>query len=221
MVDTGENAGAGGLRALRATMREQRRRLDPQRAGRAARAVLTAITRLPEYRTAETVASYMATGGELDLSGLIEAVRTSGRVALLPVVGPGRAMAFAPVAPDTELSNNRYGIAEPVVDRSQHVAPMELDLVVVPTVAFDGECHRVGSGGGYYDRAFAPLARQRPSGPVLCGVAFALQRVERIVPQPWDVALDLVVTENEVIRRVGRPARRPAHEHGPGTSPGP
>lgn len=190
------------LKALRDRMRAERRRLDPHTAARAARAVLAAVTQLPEYRAAGTVATYMATSGELDLSGLIEAVRASGRLALLPVVGPGPAMAFAPVGPDTRLSDNRYGIAEPVVAHSQHVAPMEVDFVVVPTVAFDGDCHRVGSGGGYYDRAFAPLTgARRPSDPVLCGVAFDLQRVESIAPEPWDVTLDLVVTETEVIKR--------------------
>jgi len=203
-------------------MREQRLGLDPRQARRAARAVLAKLTQLPEYRAAETVAGYMATGGELDLSGLIEAVRSSGRVALLPVVGPGHAMAFAPFSPDTELRDNRYGIAEPALDRSAHVSPMELDLVMVPTVAFDGECHRVGSGGGYYDRAFAPLTRRRrPSGPVLCGVAFDFQRVESIAPAAWDVTLDLVVTETEVFRRSRRGVGRPGHDHGPGTNPGP
>ena len=68
-------------------------------------------------------------------------------------------------------------------------------MVVVPCVAVDPSGNRLGFGAGYYDRALAG-----PSPVIRLGVAFEVQVVDRIEPAPWDVPLDVVVTESRVIR---------------------
>ena len=74
--------------------------------------------------------------------------------------------------------------------------------MIVPLVGFDDECHRIGMGRGFYDRAFSFVGRSEPPRrPRLVGVAFDEQRCERIDPQEWDVALDAVVTPTRTIVR--------------------
>ena len=105
-----------------------------------------------------------------------------------------------------------FEIDEPDVPRSQWLTGQQLDLVITPLVAFDANCHRIGVGGGYYDRTFAFLsslrgqvdsvsATVRPTK--LIGFAMELQRVESIELNPWDVVLDTIVTEEKIYKNRG------------------
>ena len=103
-------------------------------------------------------------------------------------------MDFYPVTPDSQLSKNTFGIWEPVA--GEKIDAKSLDLVCAPLVAFDQDGHRIGMGGGYYDRYFSFLAnRNRWRQPKLIGLAFDCQKVEKIRPNPWDIRLYSVVTE--------------------------
>ncbi|MGA9423336.1 MAG: 5-formyltetrahydrofolate cyclo-ligase, partial [Rhodanobacteraceae bacterium] len=92
-------------------------------------------------------------------------------------------------------------------DKDTLIEAAELDVVLVPLVAFDRHGHRLGFGGGYYDRAFAFLhGRDMPGSPLLIGIAYAMQELPRIEASAWDVRLDYVATENELIEcRPGAP----------------
>lgn len=77
-----------------------------------------------------------------------------------------------------------------------------MDVVVVPLVAFDVHCHRVGMGGGYFDTTFSFLSQAALwRKPRLVGVAFDCQRVGAIIPNAWDIPLDAVVTERAIYLR--------------------
>jgi 5-formyltetrahydrofolate cyclo-ligase len=69
-------------------------------------------------------------------------------------------------------------------------------LVVAPLVAFDARGHRLGMGGGWYDRTFA-FRRERAAPPHLVGAAFAAQQVESVFPESWDMPLDALFTESD------------------------
>jgi 5-formyltetrahydrofolate cyclo-ligase len=75
-------------------------------------------------------------------------------------------------------------------------------MVVVPLVGFDARCQRLGMGGGWYDRSFAAshhadCAPDKGGHPLLVGAAFAVQQIDRLPAQAWDVALDAVCTETD------------------------
>ena len=72
-------------------------------------------------------------------------------------------------------------------------------MVVIPLVVFDIYGHRLGTGGGYYDRTFAFLRHQTNKKPLLAGVGYALQQAELVPTDPWDVNLQVVVTENKLL----------------------
>lgn len=185
--------------ALRQSLAERRRALDPGRRIAAAQGLRRSLEQLPEYFTDTRVAGYWASQGELPLNLVIPPLATRGQQFLLPVIGPGKRLRFAPWHTGMAVQPNRYGIPEPV-EPAEWIAPEQLDLVLLPLLGFDRRGQRLGYGGGYYDRSFAFLnQRPRPTEPLLVGVAYAFQELPQIVPQPWDVPLDFIATELELI----------------------
>ena len=76
-----------------------------------------------------------------------------------------------------------------------------LDVMLLPLVGFDSEGRRLGMGGGYYDATLAYLrSRRRWRKPLLVGVAYACQQLKEVPAEPWDVRLDMILTEKGLIR---------------------
>ncbi len=176
--------------ALRREMRSRRRALPGIRRQLADRALVRHLINLPAYRRARNLAVYWPADGEVDVRAIAEHAWSRGKHLYLPVVGQAGTMRFVRWQRSGKLRKNRYGIPEPV--GAGRRAPVgELDLVVMPLVAFDGRGNRLGMGGGYYDRALG-MTRRRP---LLVGAGFSFQRAPSIPAQPWDVPLDVVITE--------------------------
>ncbi len=186
-------------RELRQRLTERRKALTPQQRIAAAQGLRRSLEQLPEYHTDARVAGYWAVNGELALNLVIPPLQARGQQFLLPLLDSGRQLRFAPWQAGDAVEPNRHGIPEPVrVERP--LAPFQLDLVLVPLLAFDRRGQRLGYGGGYYDRSFAFLNEQaRPTEPLLVGIAYDFQEVEAIEPSRWDVPLDFVATDRELI----------------------
>lgn len=116
-----------------------------------------------------------------------------GVVCCLPVVtAPRTPLRFWRWQPGAPMKLGVWAI--PVPARAESVRP---DVIVVPLLGFDGACHRLGNGGGFYDRTLAALRPQ----PLAIGVGFEQARLTSIYPQAHDVPMDAVVTEHGVLRR--------------------
>jgi 5-formyltetrahydrofolate cyclo-ligase len=184
---------------LRARMRETRARLGAAQRIAAAEGVVQSLEQLPEFLVDRNVAGYWAIGGELPLHVAVAQLRARRQNYCVPVL-VGREMRFAPLVPQGELRTNRFGIPEPVCAETDLLAPAQLDLVLVPLTAFDRRGGRLGMGGGYYDRSFAFLRElPRPAQPVLVGIGYSFQEVSTLDACAHDVAMDYVVTEDELI----------------------
>lgn len=184
--------------AIRRRMRECRRALTTRQRNDAARRAAANLLHSAAFRRSQRIALYFAMEGELDPAPLLRAALAQGKQCFVPVLAPGQRghMWFAPITATSNLRRNRFGISEPIHQRRHRVAPRHLDLVLVPLVAFDAYGHRIGMGGGYYDRAFAfRKVRHRWRKPLLIGYAYAFQRLPTIAAQSWDVDLDAIVTE--------------------------
>jgi 5-formyltetrahydrofolate cyclo-ligase len=178
---------------LRRELRERRRLLPAASRIAGAEGLAAQLLALPLPPGAR-VAGYWAADGEIALhSWQLRLPRDA--VYCLPVLhGDGR-LRFAPWRAGDPVVPNRHGIPEPVVAPSALLEPGALDLVVVPLVGFDERCHRLGMGGGWYDRSFAFRHRQ-PAPPRLVGAGFAFQQVDDGLPsEDWDVQLDAVCTD--------------------------
>ena len=184
---------------LRRRLRKIRKRRSPAQRRDAERKLLKFVQRLPEFRRAKRVAAYLAVDGEIRADGLLRRARQRGKEIFVPRLRPGSRLAFVRWSPRQPVRKNRFHIAEPI--DALRLSPRRLDLVFVPLTGFDAHGHRIGMGGGFYDRSFA--FRLGPGGrplPRLIGLAFECQRVDALPVQAWDVPLDAVLTERGVYR---------------------
>lgn len=185
---------------LRADLRARRAALSATDRIGAAAGLVDSLEQVPRFLTDQRIGGYWAIDGELPLAALAQGLRAREQVYHLPMLGAGKQVIFAPWQPGMPLATNRYGIPEPVCALSKRVAPDHLDVVLLPLLGFDRAGQRLGFGGGWYDRSFAFL-RERASvaRPVLIGIGYALQEVASIKAMAWDVRLDYVATERELI----------------------
>lgn len=113
-----------------------------------------------------------------------------------PKIEKNHSLRFCELSSVHGLQRNKFGILEP--DAEEFIDAGMLDVVITPLVAFDSAKHRVGMGGGYFDRTFAFLRhRKRYFRPKLIGIAFACQETREIPANPWDIRLFDVITDRK------------------------
>ena len=185
--------------ALRKKHRHARAEFNAETLERHAVALAANVTGVDEFTAAQTVASYIAIRGEIDVQPLMH--QHPNKRYYLPVLR-GQSMHFAPWQPGDSLVKKDFGLLEPDVSDKDWIEPAALDVVLMPLVVFDQYGNRIGQGGGFYDRTFAFLhGRQEAATPVLLGVAHDSQREPELIAEAWDVPLDLIATERTVYRR--------------------
>ncbi len=182
--------------SIRKQKRQWRKNLSASERNRYSQAIAEAFLASPYYRSAKHIAAYLALPEEVDVMPIIEQAWTDNKNLYLPVVSKkNAAMHFAPFFPDSPLRKDAMGIAAPDISTDHYISARHLDTVVTPLVAFDCRAHRIGMGGGYYDRTFA-FVSEKTTAPQLIGVAFEGQKTSSIIEtQAWDVPLQGVFTE--------------------------
>jgi 5,10-methenyltetrahydrofolate synthetase len=140
------------------------------------------------------ISAYWPFRGEPDLLPFLGDVATqNGRTALPVVSARGAPLTFRLWKPGTKLERGPWNIPQPTAE-AEVVTP---DVVIAPLVGFDARCYRLGYGGGYFDRTLAVI----PGRPKVLGVGFSYARLPTIYPLPHDIPMQIVITEDGVIRR--------------------
>ena len=180
--------------ALRAAQVAARDGLTPEQRATATAAIVARVRSLPAWQRARCVLSYMAFGSELDLGELHRELLLQGRLLVAPrVPAQGRALELRQVADlAQDLAPSRWGIPEPQPERCPLVDPAQIDLVLVPGLAFDRWGNRLGYGAGFYDRLFQRLS----SSALRVACLQDALLVDRVPAEPHDVPVDLLVTES-------------------------
>jgi 5-formyltetrahydrofolate cyclo-ligase len=195
-------------RRIRREMRERRRSLGPGAQRMHAWQLKGAIQYRSWFRDSRRLGCYWATDGEISLEPLIALGRRLGKRIFLPVVGDCGAMQFREYCSGDPLRRNRMGILEPL-ERARAISAADLDVVFVPLVAFTPGGHRLGMGGGYYDRLFSRRLKRAgltrgtriyKRGTTLVGVAHDCQMLNTLPVDDWDVPMHMIVTESGTIR---------------------
>lgn len=137
----------------------------------------------------KTVLSYLASPEEVDLTAFHDWAKTRGIRVAYPISERGGQMVAAIPDNETAIAPGLYGIRSPIRERSTVVDPAEIDVVIVPCVGFDRQGHRLGHGGGYYDRY---LPRCTNACTIL--VAFAEQELAEVPVEAHDVTISEVIT---------------------------
>lgn len=179
--------------ALRNQMRMVRGAL-PQSACEARSAeIRKRLLGLAELEGAATVLAFASIRNEVRTGPIIEnAWSTKKRVALPRVLGDELRLHL--VDSQTPLTPGAFSVPEPAVDAAP-IEPDEIDFALIPALALDPRGYRIGYGGGYYDRLIPRL-----SNACTCAIAYDFQLISEVPELPFDVPVDLVITDSRVIR---------------------
>lgn len=184
---------------IRQLIRQRRRALTPEQQSHFADRAAARMLAYPPVVMAKSVALFLSFDGELDTRPLIEQLWRAGKRLYLPVLhpfSPGNLL-FLHYHPESQLVINRLKIHEPRLDVRDVLPLSELDVLITPLVAFDGQGQRLGMGGGFYDRTLQNWQRY---GVQPVGYAHDCQQVEELPVEQWDIPLPAVITPSKVWR---------------------
>ncbi len=185
---------------MRREMRRIRAALTPAERASHERKMASRLHLWCRYLLAKNIAFYASFGTEVSTRSLVTEARRDGKTVCLPRV-QGQHLDIVPIdwsgITPTNLRPGYRNIPEP---HGGAISPGELDILVVPGLAFDRRGYRMGYGGGYYDRLLGRL----PSSVASLGLAYGAQLVDAIPIEPHDLAVDWILTEAG-LRRAGGP----------------
>ncbi len=195
--DTLLNSSAARKSELRKSLRRRRTAIGRAQRNHYARRAALRLLRWRQLRQARHIAVYLSARSELSTAILIEYLMRQGRKLWAPVTSANAGMHFVPLRREGKLRRGSLDLLQPARSRPKCGAA-RIDLILLPLLGFDARGHRLGNGGGYYDRALAaPRTGRRP---LLVGYAYAAQEMTSIPAEAWDVRLDAVVTEKGLRR---------------------
>lgn len=158
---------------------------DPGRSAIACRHLLDHL----QPMLGQPVSGYMPIRTEIDVLPAMKILAQSSSVGVPVIMGQGLPLLFHLWTPDGEMQDGPFGAKVPAVK-----SPMIPQIVILPLLAFDAAGHRLGYGGGFYDRTLELL---RAAGPVhAVGFAYDAQAVDQVPTEPTDQPLDAIITES-------------------------
>lgn len=179
---------------IRRNIREQRSELDSAWMETTSGLICERIQSLEVFKEADVIGIYLALPGEVQLDALINRCRQLGKRLCVPVFDPQtKRCVMAEWHANTELVAGKWDVLEPSEHRK--TADGEIDLMLVPGVAFDTNGERLGRGGGHYDRMLSTSCAYH------LGLAFQFQMVDTLATEKHDVPMGLVVTEQHFYGR--------------------
>lgn len=185
---------------LRQSLRDQRKKLSVETVSAASAIIAKKIISFPEFLNAEYIAFYFSNENEIDLAEITHYAQQKNKKIYFPVLDK-KQLLFYQIDENTQYIKNQFNILEPIHSDKDFFPIEKIDLFLIPLVAFDEACHRIGRGLGCYDRVL--VSKQKNA--TLIGLAYEFQKVDRIIPESWDVAMDKIVTEKNIYHRT------PAH----------
>jgi 5-formyltetrahydrofolate cyclo-ligase len=178
---------------LRGEALTRRDALSPEDRAAAAEAIAARAFPVP-FKPGAIVSGFMPLKSEFNPLPLLRRLAEAGATLALPAIaGRGKPLIMRAYTFGDEFARGQWGIREPKPEAAE-VAP---DILLVPLAAFDRKGHRIGYGAGYYDMTIAALRAKKKV--IAVGLAFAAQEIREVPATPRDEALDLVLTEREVI----------------------
>ena len=160
--------------------------------------ITNSFRKLEEYKNSRMPLIYVSFRSEVDTHQLIRERLNSGLEVAIPKTDVTNRRLGTYLLKDwgKDLRPGAYGILEPDVKVASLIRPSQIDMVVVPGSVFDRQCGRYGYGGGYFDRFLSIEAPQA----LRIGLAFSLQVLPEIPLKTHDQRMDIIVTENEILR---------------------
>lgn len=179
--------------ALRKELRSKRRALSEAEVKNASTEVCKKLVELDEFKRAKLILAYMAAKNELDVSYAVRAAIAEGKRVAFPLCIENGGLRLLVPMDENAFTVGSYGILEPDASRSGEVLPQELELMIVPAVAYTRSLQRLGQGGGYYDRLL------QKTNCFTVGVGYDFQLVSEIPVEKHDAPLDCVLLPSNTL----------------------
>lgn len=142
------------------------------------------------WKKAKSIGITISIGKEIDTSYMIEQGWNENKIISVPKTLPKtKEMNYYQIKEYSELEESHFGLREPVIDKTYLVQAVNIDLLIIPCVAFDKLGYRIGYGGGYFDRYLKNFKG------ISCGIALECQQIERVPINQFDIPLNMVITE--------------------------
>lgn len=172
---------------LRREMRKKRSSFDKALLERYSEQIYEKLLGLDDINKAKTILTYVSIGSEVDTHRLIKTLLSLGKKVCIPVVS-GRDLSLSYMESFDDLVPSKLGILEPAHNKFKPCSEGEVDVVIVPGLAFDKKGFRIGYGGGYYDRLLPRLSA------VKIGICYDFCIVDYVFPKHHDVSVDCVIS---------------------------
>lgn len=187
-------------KALRARVLGEREAMTAAQHEAASAALTERLAASPQFRNASSVLAYWGFGSEVDTRAFLKAVLAGGKMLVLPRIDKAtQGLGLYSVSDlENDLTDGPWGIREPKPLTQSLVGLEQIGFVLVPGVAFDAQCNRMGYGKAYYDRLFADCKGPLPHR---AAAAFDCQIVDAVPVSPSDVPIDAVVTPTRIFEK--------------------
>ncbi|MDF2690436.1 MAG: 5-formyltetrahydrofolate cyclo-ligase [Gammaproteobacteria bacterium] len=184
--------------SVRNQIKLQRRQLSSEFRQQAAQSLFKQFQADDILAAFQHIAVYLSHDNEIELTLLIQHLWQQGKHCYLPVLHPQleNTLCFMAYTAASPLYPNKYGILEPEFNNTKLIEASQLDAVLMPLIAFDQSGHRLGTGGGYYDRSLAFVKKSK--SPLLIGCAYQFQFCDTLPNEAHDVGLNIAVTEQKI-----------------------
>jgi len=178
---------------LRKELIEKRKKLSKKEVLEKSKQIEKRLFEMKEFKQASTILFYVSYDNEVYTHDMIKEC-TSGKKIAVPICDKkDRCLILSELGSWDNLESGSYGILEPKKEKVKEISISEVDVIIVPGVGFDLNCHRIGHGKGYYDNLL------KNSKALLIGLAYDWQIVKHIPIEEHDVLMDKIVTEKRII----------------------
>lgn len=180
---------------LRKEVKERRKKISKEGNRKKSKKIKEKLFNLKEYQDAKTILFYVSYNGEVFTHQMIKEGITNKKNIIVPISDKKKKkLILSKLKNWNDLSIGSYEILEPKKEKIDKASLKEIDLIIVPGIAFDLKGNRLGHGKGYYDRLL------KKTDAVKIALCFEFQIKENIPTDKYDVPVDIIITENKIIR---------------------
>jgi len=186
-------------KALRRKILDERKNINIVEKEEMDNKILDKLYESEYYRKSKKIFIYISYDSEINTKGIInKALEDNKKVYVPRTEFKNRLMDAVEIMSLDNLVESDFGILEPSI-KEPHIDPNELDLIVVPGVAFDKQGGRVGYGAGFYDRYFNKISEDNVGRIIKLALAYEFQTLDKVPMNDKDIPVDFIITENEFI----------------------
>jgi 5-formyltetrahydrofolate cyclo-ligase len=186
-------------KALRRKILNERKNIDIIKKEEMDNKILDKFYDSEYYRKSKRIFVYISYDSEINTKGIISKALADNKEVYVPRTEfKTRIMDAVEITSLDNLIESDFGILEPSINEP-HIDPNELDLIVVPGVAFDRQGGRMGYGAGFYDRYFEKISKDNIKKIIKLALAYGFQTLEKVPMNDKDIPVSCIITENEVI----------------------